>query len=61
MNMLFEEIVATEILNRFKNLREVQRSEQFETITATFTEREIKEVIYIMGDYLNIINKFRKE
>lgn len=61
MNKLFEEIIATEILNRFKILREVQRVEQFETISATFTEREIKEVIYIMGDYLNIINKFRKE
>lgn len=61
MNMLFEEIVATELLNRFKNLLEIQRKEQFEMMTANFTEREIKEVIYITGDYLNIINKFRKE
>lgn len=38
------------IIDRFQNLRETQRLLQIENISAYFTEREIKEMIYLLGE-----------
>lgn len=66
MNMLFEEINATELRNRLKvDLLVINAAKKengnYETIKEEFNERELKEIIYILNDYLNILNKLRKE
>lgn len=66
MNMLFEEIIATELRNRLKvDLLVINAAKKengnYETIKEEFNERELKEIIYILNDYLNILNKLRKE
>lgn len=38
------------IIDRFQNLIETQRLLQIENISAYFTEREIKEMIYLLGE-----------
>lgn len=38
------------IIDRFQNLRETQRLLQIENISAYFTEREIKELIYLLAE-----------
>ena len=38
------------IIDRFKNLRETQRLLQIENISAYFSEREIKEMIYLLRE-----------
>lgn len=42
-------ITANKIQNRFENLRQIQKDTQAELIQVSFTEREIKEIIYCMG------------
>lgn len=38
------------IIDRFQNLRETQRLLQIENISAYFSEREIKELIYLLAE-----------
>ena len=44
------EIDIDRILERFNNLRETQRILQCENISARFNERELKEIIYLLGE-----------
>lgn len=45
MNIDIDRIIA-----RFENLRQTQKMLQIENISAYFTEREIKEMIYLLGE-----------
>lgn len=37
---------------KFKNLLDVQRELQYETITATFTEGELKSILFYLGELI---------
>lgn len=38
------------VIDRFKGLLELQKVLQMETIEAKFTEYDLKEIIYLLGD-----------
>ena len=38
------------VIDRFKNLLEIQKCNQCEYINATFTEHDLKEIIYLLGE-----------
>lgn len=43
-----------ENFERFKNLLDIQRELQCETITATFTERDLKSILYNLGELITL-------
>lgn len=50
-------IVLNAIIQRMRNLKEVQKITQEDPISCRMTEKEIKELIYLLEDYLFFVRK----
>ncbi len=46
---------------RFKNLLDIQHELQCETITATFTERELKSILYNLGELMALHEAYEED